>query len=143
MTSSIDKFRPPSSDEDGDEDGDGDGGDDEGESPELPPPSAVANNTVSTVGADSSFPKKVEVSKGSYTTKSEHETAVEQERSAAFERLKFMRKEREAQASRSQRARVQAQPQRGRGSRRRVAGGGYHQSDCSRWRSEWRGWSES
>ena len=99
VTSSIDKFRPPSSDEDGDEDGDGDGGDDEGESPELPPPSAVANNTVSTVGADSSFPKKVEVSKGSYTTKSEHETAVEQERAAAFERLKFMRKEREAQAS--------------------------------------------
>ena len=100
MTSSIDKFRPPSSDEDGDEDGDGDGNGDEGESPELPPPSAVANNTVSTVAAaDSSFPKKVEVSKGSYTTKSEHETAVEQERAAAFERLKFMRKEREAQAS--------------------------------------------
>lgn len=99
VTSSIDKFRPPSSDEDGDEDGDGDGDDDEGESPELPPPSAVANNTVSTIGADSSFPKKVEVSKGSYTTKSEHETAVEQERAAAFERLKFMRKEREAQAS--------------------------------------------
>ena len=39
VTSSIDKFRPPSSDEDGDEDGDGDGDDDEGESPELPPPS--------------------------------------------------------------------------------------------------------
>ena len=39
------------------------------------------------------------MSKGSYTTKSEHETAVEQERAAAFERLKFMRKEREAQAS--------------------------------------------
>ena len=41
----------------------------------------------------------LQVSRGSYTTKSEHETAVEQERAAAFERLKFMREEREAQAS--------------------------------------------
>ena len=98
VTSSIDKFRPPSSDED-DEENDNDDDDDDERTPELRPSAAHANNTVSTVGADSSFPKKVEVSKGSYTTKSEHETAVEQERAAAFERLKFMRKEREAQAS--------------------------------------------
>ena len=99
-----------SSDED--DDGDDDGDDDE-RTPELPP-SAVANNTVSTVGADSSFPKKVEVSKGSYTTKSEHETAVEQERAAAFERLKFMR-EREAQASNPSAPGYKLGPSEGRG----------------------------
>ena len=51
------------------------------------------------VGAGSSFPKKVAVSKKNYTTKSEHDDAVERERTAAFERLKFMRAERDAQAS--------------------------------------------
>ena len=39
------------------------------------------------------------MSKKNYTTKSEHDDAVERERTAAFERLKFMRAERDAQAS--------------------------------------------
>ena len=114
VTSSIDKFRPPSSDEDDPDDGSdvsggsvntsGDAsGDASGGESSLEPTSSVANNSVSQggpkVGAGSSFPKKVAVSKKNYTTKSEHDDAVERERTAAFERLKFMRAERDAQAS--------------------------------------------
>ena len=117
VTSSIDKFRPPSTDEDdpenpddgsdvsggsGNTSGDASGDASGGES-SLEPTSSVANNSVSQggpkVGAGSSFPKKVAVSKKNYTTKSEHDDAVERERTAAFERLKFMRAERDAQAS--------------------------------------------
>ena len=82
----------------GDSSGDASGGESS-----LEPTSSVANNSVSQggpkVGAGSSFPKKVAVSKKNYTTKSEHDDAVERERTAAFERLKFMRAERDAQAS--------------------------------------------
>ena len=82
----------------GDASGDASGGESS-----LEPTRSVANNSVSQggpkVGAGSSFPKKVAVSKKNYTTKSEHDDAVERERTAAFERLKFMRAERDAQAS--------------------------------------------
>ena len=82
------------------------------------------------------------MSKGSYTTKSEHETAVEQERAAAFERLKFMRKEREAQASNPSAPGYKLSPSEGEGV---VAASPARLPNrtCSRWRSECLGWSES